>query len=98
MYHKLKIWLENETPRQEKKESIKADPKMTQSWNSDDKLGDMNIPKELEFHSVAVVVIKWVVQKQLTEGRAYYEQANIRGLKQLVILHLQPGSRKERML
>lgn len=41
-----------------KKESIEADPKMTQSWNSDDKLAAMNIPKELELHSVAVVVIK----------------------------------------
>lgn len=65
MYHKLKIWLENETQRQEKKESIKADPKMTQSWNSDDKLGAMNIPKELELNSVAVVVIKWVVKSNL---------------------------------
>lgn len=65
MYHKLKIWLENETQRQEKKESIKADPKMTQSWISDDKLAAMNIPKELELHSVAVVVIKWVVKSNL---------------------------------
>lgn len=57
-YHTLKIWPENETQRQEKKESIEADPKMTQSWNSDDKLAAMNIPKELELHSVAVVIIK----------------------------------------
>ena len=38
---------------------------MTQSWKSDDKLGAMNIPKELELNSLAVVVIKWVVKSNL---------------------------------
>lgn len=42
---------------------------MTQSWKSNDKLGAMNIPKELELHSCCCNKIAW--QKQLKERRAY---------------------------
>lgn len=43
---------------------------MAWSWNSDDKLAAMNIPKELELHSCCCNKIAW--KKQHKEGRAYF--------------------------